>query len=110
MSQAIVQGYLHPPRTPEECIFTKTTACISSDLERQITPCQYGGDPDCTQCGCMASVGLEALGRRRVGGVIPVKTVFDTSLKVGGVVRALRGTRKHAPLPATTATGQSAGR
>ena len=43
---------------PDECIFAKTTACLSADLKRTITPCQYGGDPDCTQCGCMASVGL----------------------------------------------------
>ncbi len=53
-----------PPQNPDECIFAKTTACLSADLKRAITPCQYGGDPDCTQCGCMASVGLGA--RRRL--------------------------------------------
>ena len=53
-------------RRPDECIFAKTTACLSSDLKRAITPCQYGGDPDCTQCGCLASVGLRR-GRRATG-------------------------------------------
>ena len=91
MSAAIVQGYLRPPQNPDECIFAQTTACLSSDLVRTITPCQYGGDPDCTQCGCLASVGLDAVGRYKIGGVIPVKALFDTSLKVGGAMRALRG-------------------
>ena len=63
MVPAVVAGYLQPPQNPDECIFAKTTACLSSDLKRTITPCQYGGDPDCTQCGCLASVGLGALGR-----------------------------------------------
>ena len=90
MIPSIVQGYLTPPRNPDECIFAKTTACVSSDLKRVITPCQYGGDPDCTQCGCMASVGLDALGRRRLGGAVPIKAVFAASLRVGDGVRRLR--------------------
>ncbi len=91
MSPKALQGYLAPPQNPDECIFAKTTACLSSDLKRQITPCQYGGDPDCTQCGCLASVGLAAVGHHRIGGVVPVSAIFNASLKVGSVVRGLRG-------------------
>lgn len=91
MRPSLVQGYLQPPASPEECIFAKTTQCISSDLERAITPCQYGGDPDCTQCGCMASVGLEAVGRYRLGRVLPLKRIFETSLTVGTAFRRVRG-------------------
>lgn len=91
MIPAVTQGYLRPPQNPDDCIFSKTTGCLSSDLEKTITPCQYGGDPDCTQCGCMASVGLEALGRYKLGGVFPLKTIFAGSLAVGRVARALRG-------------------
>ena len=91
MRPAVVRGYLRPPQSPDECIFAKTTACLSSDLKRPITPCQYGGDPDCTQCGCMASVGFEALGRYKLGGLIPLKTIFEGSLAVGSVVRSIRG-------------------
>jgi MoaA/NifB/PqqE/SkfB family radical SAM enzyme len=90
MRPKVVKGYLHPPQTPDECIFAKTTECVSSDLKRTITPCQYGGDPDCTQCGCMASVGLAAVGGYRVGGVVPARVLFNASLKVGRGVRALR--------------------
>ena len=91
MIPSVLQGYLRPPQTPDECIFAKTTACLSADLKRAITPCQYGGDPDCTQCGCMASVGLAAVGEYRLGGVVPLRTIFNGSLRVGGGMRRLRG-------------------
>jgi MoaA/NifB/PqqE/SkfB family radical SAM enzyme len=91
MIPSVVQGYLQPPQNPDECIFAKTTACLSSDLKRTITPCQYGGDPDCTQCGCMASVGLEALGKHKLGGMLPLKTIFEGSIRVGHAFRSMRG-------------------
>lgn len=94
MIPSVVNGYLKPPSNPEDCIFAQTTECLSADLKRTITPCQYGGDPDCTQCGCMASVGLEAVGRYRIGKVLPVKTIFGGSIKVGQGVAALTGRRR----------------
>ena len=90
MIPAVVRGYLNPPQNPDVCIFAKTTDCLSSDLKKPITPCQYGGTPDCTQCGCMASVGLAALGDYRLGGVIPLRTIFAGSLAVGRVARQQR--------------------
>ena len=90
MIPSVVRGYLNPPQNPDECIFAKTTACISADLKKPITPCQYGGTPDCTQCGCMATVGLDALGEYRLGGVVPLKHIFNGSLAVGRAVRQLR--------------------
>jgi MoaA/NifB/PqqE/SkfB family radical SAM enzyme len=91
MIPRVVQGYLKPPQNPDECIFAKTTHCVSSDLKRRITPCQYGGDPDCTQCGCMASVGLGAVGDYKVGGMVSLRTIFNGSFKIGGAMRRLRG-------------------
>ncbi len=91
MMPAVMRGYLQPPQSPEDCIFSQTSRCVSADLETRITPCQYGGDPDCTQCGCMASVGFEALGQYRVGGVIPLKSILVASLKSGSLVGQLRG-------------------
>jgi hypothetical protein len=58
MRKGVLEGYLTPPADPDACIFAQTTACLSSDLEKRITPCQFGGDPDCSQCGCIASAGL----------------------------------------------------
>jgi MoaA/NifB/PqqE/SkfB family radical SAM enzyme len=79
-----------PPQSPDECIFAQTTSCISSDLERRITPCQFGGNPDCSNCGCIASAGLEAIGRHRLRGGIPVGRIFYASLRVGKAVAGLR--------------------
>jgi MoaA/NifB/PqqE/SkfB family radical SAM enzyme len=91
MSPAVTQGYLAPPQDPSECIFAKTTACLSADLKKAITPCQYGGDPDCQNCGCMASVGLDALGRYKLGGVMPLNHIFAGSLAVGRAARRVTG-------------------
>ena len=92
MRQGVLEGYLTPPTDPESCIFAKTTACLSSDLEKRITPCQFGGDPDCSQCGCIASAGLDAIGRYKVPGVgVKAGSLFWMSLKVGDGMRKLRG-------------------
>ena len=86
MRPSVVRGYLNPPPNPDACIFSKTTACLSADLKRAITPCQFGGNPDCSQCGCMASVGLQALGDYRLGGLIPLSAIFKASIAVGNGV------------------------
>jgi MoaA/NifB/PqqE/SkfB family radical SAM enzyme len=90
LPDALLAVYAQPPRTPSECIFAQTTACFSADLERRITPCQFGGDPDCNNCGCMASAGLEAIGRHRLGGGIPVGRIFYASMRIGRTVARLR--------------------
>ncbi len=92
MGPSVLRGYLEPPRTPNECIFAQTTACLSSDLKKPITPCQFGGDPDCRQCGCIASAGLEAVGKYQLlGGLATAGGVFRASLGVGKLVARMRG-------------------
>ena len=87
----ILKVYATPPKSPEQCIFAQTTDCFSSDLERRITPCQFGGNPDCENCGCLASAGMEAIGRHRLRGGLPVGKIFWTSLAVGRTVARMRG-------------------
>lgn len=99
MLDGMLNVYATPPDSPENCIFAKTTDCYSSDLERRIMPCQFGGNPDCSQCGCIASAGLEAIGRHRLKGGIPVGRIFYASLKIGQTVERLR-TRTVRPQPA----------
>jgi hypothetical protein len=67
MPQGLIQEFLHPPESPEACIFAQTTHTISADLKSKITPCQFGGNPDCSQCGCVASMGLAAVGNYKLG-------------------------------------------
>jgi MoaA/NifB/PqqE/SkfB family radical SAM enzyme len=90
MLDGMLNVYASPPSSPEECIFAQTTDCYSADLERRITPCQFGGDPDCSNCGCLASAGLEAIGRHRLRGGLPVGRIFYASVSVGKMVKRLR--------------------
>jgi sulfatase maturation enzyme AslB (radical SAM superfamily) len=90
MLDGMLKVYADPPESPENCIFAQTTACYSSDLQRRITPCQFGGKPDCTNCGCIASAGLEAIGRHRLRGGVPVGKIFYASLAVGRTVARVR--------------------
>jgi sulfatase maturation enzyme AslB (radical SAM superfamily) len=86
----LLNVYMNPPRSPDECVFAKTTGCYSADFEHTITPCQLGGRPDCHNCGCMASAGLEAIARHRLKGAIPVGAIFNASVKVGNTMERLR--------------------
>jgi sulfatase maturation enzyme AslB (radical SAM superfamily) len=90
LPKAALEVYANPPRSPDECIFAQATTSISANLETAITPCQFGGVPDCSSCGCLASAGLAAIARHRVLGVIPVSALFAGSLRVGRQVRAWR--------------------
>ena len=92
MREGLIQQYATPPRSPEECVFAQTTTCISADFEHRITPCQFGGNPDCTQCGCMASAGLKAVAAHRLPGGIRVGAIYERSLRFGRAVRARRAT------------------
>jgi organic radical activating enzyme len=83
----VLDGYLDPPRSPEECVFAQMTTCVSADLKTQIGPCQFGGQPMCTECGCMASAGLASLGNFRLGGIVKIADILGVSRKIGRVVR-----------------------
>ncbi len=78
-----LEGFLTPPRSPAECIFSQVTTCVSADLATRITPCQFGGHPVCSECGCMASAGLASVGRFRIAGLIPASTIYSLSQKFG---------------------------
>jgi MoaA/NifB/PqqE/SkfB family radical SAM enzyme len=60
MPEGLIKQYAAPPNSPDRCVFAQTTNCISADFEHRITPCQFGGTPDCSQCGCIASAALGA--------------------------------------------------
>jgi sulfatase maturation enzyme AslB (radical SAM superfamily) len=88
--KGLIDVYANPPSSPDECVFARTTTSISADLTTRITPCQFGGAPDCSNCGCIASAGLAAVARHHVWGFIPVGSIFTGSVKVGERVRRLR--------------------
>lgn len=90
MPEAVLRELETPPQSPADCIFARTTKTISADLTTQVTPCQFGGTPDCSQCGCIASMGLAAVGHYRVLGPVTAGQIFSVSERVGGSWRRLR--------------------
>ena len=98
----VLRGYRRPPQSPAECIFARTTLSITADLKTRITPCQFGGNPDCSQCGCMASAGLKAVGDYRLGGLVPLRSIYDLSDRIGKMVGAAhRGSGEQAAVPSS---------
>jgi len=83
MPEAVIQQFASPPHTPQDCVFAQTTRTLSADLTTEITPCQFGGKPDCESCGCVASMGLAAVASHKLGGIIPVGAIFKASIKIG---------------------------
>lgn len=83
MPEGMIRQFASPPNNPSECVFSLTTRTLSADLKTEITPCQFGGNPDCASCGCIASMGLAAIAQHKLGGLIRVGAIFDASLKIG---------------------------
>jgi len=95
MPEGLIHQFRTPPPGPASCVFALTTQTISADLKTRILPCQFGGQPDCSSCGCVASMGLAAVAAHKLGGVIPVGALFNASIRIG----RLRA-RRTAPGPA----------
>ncbi len=90
MHDIVIDEIANPPASPEACIFAQTTETISADLRTRITPCQFGGDPDCSQCGCIASMGLAAVGHYKIVSGLTAGHLFRASDRFGKSWRKLR--------------------
>ncbi|MGH9898962.1 MAG: radical SAM protein, partial [Pyrinomonadaceae bacterium] len=86
LPEQVIGAYRQPPQSPDECIFARTTLNFTADLKSKISPCQFGGNPDCSQCGCIASAGLKAVGNYRLLGILPLSKIFETSTKLGNAL------------------------
>jgi hypothetical protein len=90
MPLGLIDALERPPTSPADCIFARTTTCLSADFRTDIAPCQFGGRPDCANCGCIASAALKAVARHRLAGRIPVGAIFERSVRIGDRVRQAR--------------------
>jgi MoaA/NifB/PqqE/SkfB family radical SAM enzyme len=97
MARGLIREFEHPPQRAEDCIFAQTTRVISADLKTRVVPCQFGGDPDCAKCGCVASMGLAAVGHYPLVPGITAGMVYRASAKIGNVVARLRSASEAAP-------------
>jgi hypothetical protein len=55
----------------------------TADLKDKISPCRFAGTPDCSQCGRIASAGLVAVGEYRLFNLMPLRTIYNLSERVG---------------------------
>jgi MoaA/NifB/PqqE/SkfB family radical SAM enzyme len=83
MPEEMIRQFSNPPHSPGDCVFALTTETLSADLKTKIVPCIFGGEPDCSSCGCIASMGLAAVATHKIGGLIPVGAIFKASVKIG---------------------------
>jgi sulfatase maturation enzyme AslB (radical SAM superfamily) len=89
MPESLICEIATPPKSPADCVFAQTTHTVSADLKTKVTPCQFGGDPDCSQCGCIATLGLAAVGHYRVAGGLTAGHLFKASDSIGRRWRSL---------------------
>jgi organic radical activating enzyme len=79
----VIEAYRNPPRSPAACIFSQVTQCLSADLSTPVFPCQIGGEPECSECGCIAAAGFTAIGNFKLGGILKLSDIYKFSRSLG---------------------------
>jgi hypothetical protein len=92
VSEGMMRAFVDPPENPKNCLFSKMSVNYSADLETHIEPCVFGGNPDCSQCGCSISSALHWIRDVKIAGPLKVGHMVQTSLAIGSAVSKLRGT------------------
>jgi len=78
-----VDAFADPPAGPDRCTFARISSNVSADLRTGIEPCFFGGNPDCSECGCAVSAGLHWLHGQPLVAGLTVGHVIDVALAVG---------------------------
>jgi MoaA/NifB/PqqE/SkfB family radical SAM enzyme len=90
----IAKAIVAPPSNPRECMFARMSTNYTADLRTRVEPCIFGGNPDCSQCGCAISTGLHGVKQVRLGHLVKIEDIALTSAAIGTFVGRLRG-RSH---------------
>jgi MoaA/NifB/PqqE/SkfB family radical SAM enzyme len=89
--EGYARAFVTPPQNPDDCIFSKMSVNFTADLKTRVEPCVFGGDPDCSQCGCSASAALHWIGNLQVIGGLRVKHLVEGSMNIGAWVNRAQG-------------------
>ncbi len=90
MTEGFAKAYVEPPRNPSECTFAKMSVNYSADLRTRVEPCIFGGDPDCTNCGCAVSAGFHWAGNHHITGPLSVRHLVNASVAIGSAMNRVR--------------------
>jgi MoaA/NifB/PqqE/SkfB family radical SAM enzyme len=85
----MAKAFVNPPKSPNECLFAKMSVNYTADLKTNVEPCVFGGDPDCSQCGCSISAGLHWIGGVKIVGPLKVQHLVRASVATGSVVNRI---------------------
>jgi organic radical activating enzyme len=107
-NEGLARAFAQPPKSPDDCVFAKMSANYSADLTSRVEPCVFGGAPDCSQCGCAASMGMHWVRGVKVAGGLKVGHFIGSSVKVGLLMNRLKSSR-HKPARWTGGTRRSSG-
>jgi MoaA/NifB/PqqE/SkfB family radical SAM enzyme len=88
-SDGYANALLHPPDSPKECTFSRLSKNYSADLRTHVEPCVFGGQPDCSQCGCSASAAAQWISEKKLVGSLKVKHLLRASMIVGSAMARL---------------------
>jgi MoaA/NifB/PqqE/SkfB family radical SAM enzyme len=89
-NENLAKAVISPPKNPGDCVFAKLSANYSADLKSRVEPCVFGGNPDCSQCGCAISSGLHWIRTVKVAGPLKVDHFIRGSISIGNVVNRMR--------------------
>jgi MoaA/NifB/PqqE/SkfB family radical SAM enzyme len=90
ITAGMAQALLDPPESPAECAFARISANYTADLRTRVRPCVFGGNPDCSQCGCAISSALHWITNEKLG-PLRARHFFNRSLVIGAAMNRLRG-------------------
>jgi len=96
MNDGIAEAFGAPPASPRDCIFAKMSVNYSADLKTRIEPCFFGGEPDCSQCGCAITAALHWVGSRKIAGPLRASHLMKGSIAIGSLANRFRGRSSHA--------------
>jgi len=89
LPDGMARAFVNPPENPNDCIFSRMSVNYTADFKTRVEPCIFGGNPDCSQCGCSISAGLHWVGGLPVAGPVKVRTLVTGSMTIGSVVNKL---------------------
>jgi organic radical activating enzyme len=89
--EGVGRAFVTPPKSPGDCLFSQMSTNYSADLRTRVEPCVFGGNPDCSQCGCSISSALHWIRGVKLAGPLRAGHLVRSSLAVGSAVRTLRG-------------------
>jgi organic radical activating enzyme len=90
MTEGMAQAFVHPPKNPDDCLFSKMSANYSADLKSRVEPCVFGGTPDCAQCGCSISGALHWIRTIKLAGPVKIDHFVRGSIGIGLLANRLR--------------------